>query len=76
VEHIFKQLRDKTGIPDLTPHVLRHTFAHDLADRGESLQTIAQLLGHSNLNYTRRYVTPSRKERKSAVNKLAGERYS
>ncbi|MGG2201901.1 tyrosine-type recombinase/integrase [Paenibacillus validus] len=76
VEHIFKQLRDKTGIADLTPHVLRHTFAHDLAERGESLRTIAKLLGHSNINYTRKYVTPSRKERKAAVNKLAGERYS
>lgn len=76
VEHLFKQLRDKTGIPDLTPHVLRHTFAHDLAERGESLRTIAKMLGHSNINYTRKYVTPSRKELKAAVQKLAGERYS
>ncbi|WP_183583943.1 tyrosine-type recombinase/integrase [Paenibacillus rhizosphaerae] len=67
---------DKTGIPDHTPHVLRHTFAHVLAERGESLRTIAKLLGHSNINYRRKYVAPSRKERKAAVNKLAGERYS
>lgn len=76
VEHLFKQLRDKTGIPDLTPHVLRHTFAHDLAERGEPLRTIAKLLGHSNINYTRKYVIPSRNELRAAVNKLAGERYS
>lgn len=76
VEHLFKQLRGKTGIPDLTPHVLRHTFAHDLAERGEPLRTIAKLLGHSNINYTRIYVTASRSESRAAVNKLAGERYS
>lgn len=75
VDHIFRSLSVKVGIPDLTPHVLRHTFAHDLAERGESLRTIARLLGHSNINYTRRYVTPSRDEIRAAVNKLSGERY-
>lgn len=76
ITHLFQTLRKKTGIPDLTPHVLRHTFAHDLAERGVPLQTVADLLGHANLNYTRVYVTSSRKEKKAAVEKLAGERYS
>jgi site-specific recombinase XerD len=76
VTALFNKLRDKTGIPDLTPHVMRHTFAHDLAERGEPLQTIADLLGHSNVNYTRVSVTSSRDERQKAVNKLAGERFS
>lgn len=76
VTAMFIKLREKTGIPDLTPHVMRHTFAHDLAERGEPLQTIADLLGHSNVNYTRVYVTSSRDERQKAVNKLSGERFS
>ncbi|WP_200966952.1 tyrosine-type recombinase/integrase [Insulibacter thermoxylanivorax] len=76
IEHLFRSLSVKVGIPDLTPHVLRHTFAHDLAERGESLQTIARLLGHTNINYTKIYVSPSREETRAAVNKLAGERYS
>lgn len=74
--YLFDQIREKVGIPDLTPHVLRHTFAHDLTDRGTPLQMVAQLLGHSNINYTLVYVTASRQERRQAVNKLAGERYS
>lgn len=74
VYYLISSLKDKTGVPDLSPHVLRHTFAHDLAERGESLRTIAQLLGHSNINYTRLYVTASRAEARAAVEKLSEER--
>jgi site-specific recombinase XerD len=74
VYYYITSLKEKTGIPDLTPHVLRHTFAHDLVERGESLHTVAKLLGHTNINYTRRYVTPSRAEARAAVEKLSEER--
>ena len=60
LKHIFKQLRDKTGIPGFTPHVLRHTFARDLAERGESLRKITELLGNSNVDYARHYLVERR----------------
>jgi len=72
--HLSESIAKKTGIADLTPHVLRHTFAHDLAVNGVPLQRIADLLGHSNLNYTRVYLKSSKHEMMKAVESVSGER--
>ena len=41
---------------DVTPHVLRHTFASVAGDMGFSELTIAGLLGHTGRGVTQRYV--------------------
>lgn len=45
-----------------TPHLLRHTFAHRFLDQGGDLASLAQILGHSNLNTSAIYVKRTHEE--------------
>jgi len=45
-------------------------YAKNLVDSGVRLEKVAALLGHSNLNTTRIYVTPNQKDLKQAVEGL------
>ncbi len=58
---------------DATPHSFRHTFCKMLVDAGESLDRVAALAGHENLNTTARYTRPGKTDLEAAVEKLAWE---
>jgi len=58
---------------DATPYSLRHTFCKMLLDAGESLDRVAVLAGHENLNTTSRYTRPGKADLEAAVEELAWE---
>lgn len=63
----FRTLTKRAGLKDLRFHDLRHTFATRLSDAGADPFTIADLLGHRNLNMTKRYTHVLESNRQHAL---------
>lgn len=71
VYQLCENIGRKSGLEELTPHMLRHTFGHDLAAKNVAVQTIAKLMGHKKLDTTMVYIQPGREELQAAVDKLS-----
>jgi len=60
----------RAAISDATFHTLRHTFASHHVMAGTSLQTVAELLGHSDIRMTLRYAHLSPAHLRAAVEQV------
>ena len=53
---IFRKYAEKAGLKkSVSPHVLRHSFATHLVDRGADIRAVGDLLGHASLSSTQIY---------------------
>jgi site-specific recombinase XerD len=56
----------------ITPHKLRHTFATHLIRKGVDVRTVQELLGHSGLETTAKYLHSDLRTKMTAVGRLNG----
>ena len=73
VQKIVAKYARRAGLSDVTPHILRHSFAKHILDAGEDLATVQRLLGHERLETTAIYTQPTARDLEQAVRRLEAE---
>ena len=73
VQQVVAKYARRAGLPEVTPHVLRHTFAKHVLDAGEDLATVQRLLGHERLETTAIYIQPTARDLEEAVRRLEAD---
>ena len=66
----LKRYAQRAGIRHVHPHMLRHTFGTVLADRGEPVHGIRELMGHASIQTSQIYITVSAEQKRRAVERI------
>lgn len=65
---VWDTVRKRAGLADVRMHDLRHSFASNLVNSGQSIYVVGKLLGHSQVKTTQRYAHLSDATLQAAMN--------
>ena len=68
---IFKKIQQKYDLRPLKLHGLRHTCASLMLAQGTDIETVKDILGHSDIETTKIYLHAYDEKKKSAANAFA-----
>ena len=71
VRRMLKRIEAVSGVENVHPHRFRRTLATSLIDHGMSIQEVAAILGHSNINTTMTYIYIKQENVKNNYRKYA-----
>ena len=54
----------------MSSHCGRHTFATQMLSNGANVKVVSELLGHSSLKFTQKYLRALDEQKKAAINSL------
>ena len=71
IRRSFKTTIKKAGLREFRFHDLRRTFATHLSDKDVNIYNIKEILGHSSISMTEKYIAQEFKKMESAVKKVS-----
>lgn len=72
LRYICTRVSKAAGICHVTPHMLRHTFATRLIEKGADPKSVSMLLGHKNVVFTlQKYVSPDMEHLETEIMRLS-----
>jgi len=71
VREYMKEVCKRVGLPQLSPHALRHSHAVHLLEAGATIRYVAERLGHSTIKTTEKYLHVTKKIEKDALDLYA-----
>lgn len=74
INHLLRRLQTiaaHAGVTGTTLHKFRHTYGTRLLEQGADIVTVQKLMGHSDIETTRKYLNPEDHLKRKAANRLS-----